>query len=289
MADGYARATGRPGVVLVTSGPGATNTVTGLLTALMDSSPMIVISGPDDHARMLGKDAFQEADVTGITYPGREAQLPRQGRARHPAHRARGLPHRDHRPPGPGADRRAEGREFRALRRAVRRRASICPATPCRAARDPARAVEAAARCCTGRERPLLYVGHGAVISGAGKAVTQLAEKLRAPIVNTLLGKGAADETHPLHLGMLGMHGTAYANKAVVDCDLIMAIGARWDDRITGKVDEFCTDAVKIHIDIDPAEFNKMIRPDVSLVGDARLVIEDLLPLVETARHRARG
>ena len=108
-----------------------------------------------------------------------------------------------------------------------------------------------------------------------------LAEKLRAPIVNTLLGKGAADETHPLHLGMLGMHGTAYANKAVDACDLIMAIGARWDDRITGKVDEFCPDATKIHVDVDPAEFNKVIRPDISLLGDARLVIEDLLELVE--------
>ena len=108
-----------------------------------------------------------------------------------------------------------------------------------------------------------------------------LAEKLRAPMVNTLLGKGAADETHPLHLGMLGMHGTAYANKAVTHCDLIMSIGARWDDRVTGKVDAFCPDAVKIHIDIDPAEFNKVVRPDVCIAGDARLVIEDLIPQVE--------
>ena len=132
----------------------------------------------------------------------------------------------------------------------------------------------------------MLYVGHGAVISGAGKAITALAEKLRAPVVNTLLGKGAVDETHPLHLGMLGMHGTAYANKAVADCDLIMAIGARWDDRITGSVSDFCTRAVKIHVDIDPAEFGKIIQPDVAILGDARLVIEDLVPLVELARHR---
>jgi acetolactate synthase-1/2/3 large subunit len=110
-----------------------------------------------------------------------------------------------------------------------------------------------------------------------------LAEKLRAPIVNTLLGKGATDETHPLHLGMLGMHGTAYANKAVVGTDCIMAIGARWDDRITGKVDEFCSSASKIHIDIDPSEFNKVIRPDVIIEGDARLVVEDLISQVEAA------
>src|SRR4030095_6425265 len=140
-----------------------------------------------------------------------------------------------------------------------------------------------AARLLSESRRPLLYVGHGAVIADAGKAITTLAEKLRAPVVNTLLGKGAVDERHPLHLGMLGMHGTAYANKAVADCDLIMAIGARWDDRITGKLSEFCTGAVKIHVDIDPAEFNKMVRPDVSILGDARLVIEDLIPLIEMA------
>ena len=125
------------------------------------------------------------------------------------------------------------------------------------------------------------------MISDAGKAIITLAEKLRAPVVNTLLGKGAVDESHPLHLGMLGMHGTAYANKAVADCDLIMSIGARWDDRITGKLDEFCTDAVKIHIDIDPSEFDKIVQPDVWILGDARLVIEDLLPLIEMAQTEA--
>jgi acetolactate synthase-1/2/3 large subunit len=145
----------------------------------------------------------------------------------------------------------------------------------------PLEDVETAAELIARARRPVLYVGHGAVISGAGKAVLALAEKLRAPIVNTLLGKGAADETHPLHLGMLGMHGTAYANKAVTHCDLILAIGARWDDRITGKVDEFCTKATKIHLDVDPAEFNKVLRPDLCLLGDARVVLEQLLPLVE--------
>ncbi len=279
MADGFARATGRPGVVLVTSGPGATNTVTGLLTALMDSSPLIVITGQTNTAN-LGKDAFQEADVTGITYPVvkhsylvKDARdIPRVVReAFHLATTGR---------PGPVLIDVPKDVSSRAVRRAVRGRrrpARLRRARP-RGQRERSKRPR---RCCTGAERPLLYVGHGAVISGAGKAVTQLAEKLRAPIVNTLLGKGAADETHPLHLGMLGMHGTAYANKAVIHCDLIMAIGARWDDRVTGKLDEFCADAKKIHVDIDPAEFNKVIRPDVSLVGDARLVIEDLLPLVE--------
>ena len=278
MADGYARASGRPGVVLVTSGPGATNTVTGLLTAQMDSSPLIVITGQTNR-ESLGKDAFQEADVTGITYPVvkhsylvRDAsEIPRVVReAFHIATSGR---------PGP-------------VLIDVPRDVS---AGPCDAGfveeidlpgyRVPgaaqAEAVEHAAALIARARKPVLYVGQGAVIAGAGKAVMALAEKLRAPIVNTLLGKGAADETHPLHLGMLGMHGTAYANKAVTHCDLIVAIGARWDDRITGKVDEFCVKATKIHIDVDPAEFNKVLRPDLCLLGDARLVVEQLLPLVE--------
>jgi len=279
MADGYARATGRPGVVLVTSGPGATNTVTGLLTALMDSAPLVVICG-QTITPMLGKDAFQEADVTGITYPVvKHSYLVKD---------ARELP--------------------RVIREAFYLATSGRPGpvlidvpkdigqNPCAAEPadveldlpgysvpgrgDPTRIAEAA-RYLSEARRPLLYVGHGAVISGAGKAITTLAEKLRAPVVNTLLGKGAVDETHPLHLGMMGMHGTAYANKAVVDCDLIMAIGARWDDRVTGRLSDFCTRAIKIHVDIDPAEFGKIVQPHVAILGDARLVIEDLVEQVE--------
>ena len=284
MADGFARATGRPGVALVTSGPGATNTVTGLLTALMDSSPLIVITGQTNTVS-LGKDAFQEADVTGITYPVVKhsylvkdpRDIPRVVReAFHLATTGR---------PGPVLidipKDVSSGPCNAPFVDTVDLPGYVVPAHADRVG------LEAAAALLHQAERPLLYVGHGAVIAGAGKAVIQLAEKLRAPIVNTLLGKGATDETHPLHLGMMGMHGTAYANKAVVGCDLIMAIGARWDDRVTGKIDEFCKDAKKIHVDIDPAEFNKVIRPDVSLVGDARLVIEDLLPLVEPNDTRA--
>lgn len=278
MADGYARATGKPGVVLVTSGPGATNTVTGLLTAQMDSVPMIVLTG-QTITSMLGKDAFQEADVTGITYPVVKHsylvkdvdEIPRIMRESfYIATSGR---------PGP---------VLIDLPKDVT--SAPCHAefvhdvylpgykTPGRAATE---ALHAAARLLAESKRPLLYVGQGAVISGAGEAITRFAEKLRAPLVNTLLGKGAVSETHNLHLGMMGMHGTAYANKAVMHCDLIMAIGARWDDRVTGKLSEFCPTAKKIHVDVDYAEFGKVIRPDVSLAGDARLVIEDLLPLVE--------
>jgi acetolactate synthase I/II/III large subunit len=277
MADGLARATGKPGVVLVTSGPGATNTVTGLLTALMDSVPMIVLTG-QTISPMLGKDAFQEADVTGITYPvvkhsylvKDSNDIPRVMReAFHIATTGR---------PGP---------VLIDLPKDV-------TAGPCTAplvdevylpgyhipGRPDAALVQKAAALLSKARRPVLYVGHGSVISNAGEAIYKLADKLQAPIVNTLLGKGAVPEDKALHLGMLGMHGTAYANKAVAECDLIIAIGARWDDRITGKLSEFCKDAVKIHIDIDVAEFNKIVKPDVSLAGDARLVVEELLPLV---------
>ncbi len=283
MADGYARATGKPGVVLVTSGPGATNTVTGLLTAHMDSVPVIVLTG-QTITSMLGKDGFQEADVTGITYAvvkhsylvKKASDIPRVTReAFYIATSGR---------PGP---------VLIDLPKDVTQGPCDAPfvdevhlpgyTVPTHG--DPA-AIRRAAELLQNARRPVLYVGHGAVISGAGKSVIRLAEKLRAPIVNTLLGKGAADETHPLHLGMLGMHGTAYANKAVDHCDLIMAIGARWDDRITGKLDEFCLDAVKIHIDIDPAEFGKMVTPDVAIAGDARLVLEELIPLVTSADTR---
>ncbi|HJO25552.1 MAG: biosynthetic-type acetolactate synthase large subunit [Myxococcota bacterium] len=280
MADGYARSTGKAGVALVTSGPGATNTVTGLLTAHMDSSPIVVICGQQTLPQ-LGKDSFQEADVTGITYSVvkhsylvKDADdIPRvMQEAFHLATTGR---------PGP-------------VLIDVPKDVSQGPCTASFSdeldlpgytvpARGSAESLQETARLLSAAERPLLYVGHGAILSGASKAVTTLAEKLRAPVVTTLLGKGAMDETHPLHLGMMGMHGTAYANKAVVDCDLILSIGGRWDDRITGRVSEFCTDAVKIHIDIDAAEFNKVIQPDVAILGDARLVVEDLTSQIEMA------
>ena len=280
MADGYARSTGKPGVVLVTSGPGATNCVTGLLTALMDSVPMIVLTG-QTITSMLGKDAFQEADVTGITYPvvkhsylvKNAADIPRvMKEAFHIATTGR---------PGP---------VLIDLPKDITQ--GPCPApfvdqVSIPGYKIPGRADQAsvrkAAEYLSKARKPVLYVGHGAVMSGAGEAIIRLAEKLGAPIVNTLLGKGACREDHPLHLGMLGMHGTAYANKAVAGCDLIMAIGARWDDRITGKLSEFCKDAVKLHIDVDRAEFAKVVKPHVSMLGDAKLVIEDLLPLVTKA------
>ncbi|MCH2288955.1 MAG: biosynthetic-type acetolactate synthase large subunit [SAR324 cluster bacterium] len=277
MADGYARATGKPGVVLVTSGPGATNTVTGLLTAQMDSVPMVVLTGQTITPN-LGKDAFQEADVFGVTMPVvkhsylvREVNdLPRvMNEAFHLATSGR---------PGPvlvDLPKDVVSAECEADFTDEFHLPGYAPP-----ARGLTGDLEKAAELISSSKKPLLYVGAGAVIAQASRQVIGLAEKLQAPVTTTLLGKGAFPETHPLSVGMLGMHGTAYANKTVVDCDLIMAIGARWDDRITGKVSEFCPDATKIHIDVDPAEFGKIIDPDVSIAGDAKLVLEDLIPLV---------
>ncbi len=273
MADGYARASGEPGVVLVTSGPGATNTITGILTAKMDSVPMVVITG-QAAMKDLGLDAFQEADVAGISLPvvkhsylvKNAAEIPRVLReAFYIASSGR---------PGPvlvdiprdcsnaTIDLR-EDEEFH------------LPGYHVPDTGDPDQ-IACIAKLLSQARRPVLLVGHGAVISDAGPELRVLAEKMRIPVTNTLLGKGAFPETHPLSLGMLGMHGTAYANKAVVDCDLVMSVGSRWDDRITGTPSTFCPDAVKVHIDIDPAEINKLYTMDCAVVGDAKTVLAEL-------------
>ena len=275
MADGYARATGKPGVVLVTSGPGATNTVTGLLTAQMDSSPIVVLTGQTITAN-LGKDAFQEGDIFGITMPvvkhsylvKEVNDLPRiMAEAFYITATGR---------PGPVLVDLPKDVVSAECTVSFPNELDLPGYQGDPKTQFKLEDVKAAAKILEGSKRPLLYIGQGAVIAGAGQAILKLANKLQAPVTTTLLGKGAFPETDPLSVGMLGMHGTAYANKAVVGCDLIFAIGARWDDRITGKVEEFCPTAKKLHIDIDPAEFGKIIQPDVSIQGDARLVVEEL-------------
>ena len=278
MADGYARATGKPGVVLVTSGPGATNTITGLLTAHMDSVPLIVLTG-QTITPMLGKDAFQEADVFGVSMPVVKHsylvkdvnEIPRvMMEAFHIATTGRKGPVLIDLP----KDVLSEecNTDFPAK--------VDLPGYHWEPKPDPELLVEAA-RLIKKSRRPLLYLGGGCVISGAHQAARTFAEKLGAPVTNTLLGKGSFPEQHALSVGMLGMHGTAYANKTVVDCDLIMCVGARWDDRITGKLSAFCPDATKIHVDIDPAEYGKVLIPDLFIEGDARQVLEELIGYVE--------
>ncbi len=274
MADGYARATGKPGVVVVTSGPGATNTITGIMTAHMDSVPMIVITA-QTISPMIGKDAFQEADVFGLTMPvvkhsylvKSTNDIPRiMKEAFHIATTGR---------PGP----------------VIIDVPKDISAGPCTASLDPEmdlpgygtppaidlHQVQAIAAALSRSTKPLLLCGHGVLISAGAPALRALAEKLGAPVTNTLLGKGGFPEDHPLSLGMLGMHGTAYANKAMAECDLIMSIGSRYDDRITGQAAKFCQNAIRIHIDIDWAEINKMIKVHHYCVGDARAVMEELI------------
>lgn len=284
MADGYARASGKPGVVLVTSGPGATNTVTGIMTAQMDSVPMVVITGQTVTAN-LGLDAFQETDVYGLTMsvvkhsylvrdPNTITSVVKE--AFHIATTGR-----------PGVVLIDIPKDISAAMVDVPDYNAATIELP--GYRPPkkgdANAISAVAKALNEAKRPLLLVGHGAMISGAIDEVRELAERAQIPVTTTLLGKGCFPETHDLSVGMLGMHGTAYANKSVLNCDLILSIGSRWDDRITGKTDEFCKDAVKIHIDIDPAEVGKVIRPEISVVGDAKTVLQELLPQVQDARH----
>jgi acetolactate synthase-1/2/3 large subunit len=283
MADGYARATGRAGVVLVTSGPGATNTITGILTAHMDSVPMIILCGQTT-TDSLGLDAFQEADMSGISYPVvKHSYLVRD---------ARELPRvveeafflAESGRPGPVLIDLPKD-VLNSLIDPELKEGFHLPGYSVPEAGDP-EAVRAAALMLREARRPVLLAGHGAVIAGADKALLALAEKLRIPVTNTLLGKGAFPESHPLALGMLGMHGTAYANRAVEHCDLLVSIGSRWDDRIVGKLSEFCPQARKIHVDIDPSEIGKVVQVDCAIVGDARRVVEALLETAEPGDTR---
>lgn len=280
MADGYARATGKPAAVLVTSGPGAGNTITGIMTAQMDSVPMIVITG-QQVTWMLGKDAFQEADIFGITIPVvkhnylvRETnELPRVAReAYHIATTGR---------PGPVLIDVPKDVSQSPFTGDLDAEIDLPGYRPELAFEIDGDRVEEAARLINLAKRPVILAGHGAMIAGAEKELMDLAEKRGIPVTSTLLGKGVFPETHPLSLGMLGMHGTAYANKAMVECDLIVNIGSRFDDRIIGQADKFGAQAKIVHVDIDPSEMNKMIVPDVTVVGDAKAVLEHLLPLVE--------
>ena len=275
-ADGYARATGKVGVCFGTSGPGATNLVTGIATAHMDSIPMVIVTGQVPRSS-IGTDAFQETDIYGITLPiVKHSYLVRDPRdmarivaeAFYIASSGRpgpvlidvpkdvGLEEFDYVPVEPGAV------KLPGYRPTVK---------------GNPRQINQALQLMQQARRPLLYVGGGAIAAGAHAEIKQLAELFNIPVTTTLMGKGVFDENHPLALGMLGMHGTAYANFSVSECDLLICVGARFDDRVTGKLDEFASRAQVIHIDIDPAEVGKNRTPEVPIVGDVRLVLTDLL------------
>ena len=270
MADGYARATGKVGVVLVTSGPGATNTVTGIATAYMDSIPMVVITGQVTRG-VIGTDSFQESDIVGITMPVVKHSFLLQStddltrtfrEAFYIASTGR---------PGPvliDIPSDLSGAEMVFHYPDSVNLPSYKPTY-----RGNSRQVKQAAELIEKAERPLIYAGGGIVTSHACAELTELAERMQIPVVTTLMGKGAMRCSNPLNLGPVGMHGSKYANMAVTECDLLIAVGARFSDRVTGKVSEFAPHAKVIHIDIDPAEIGKIINPVVPIVGDAKVVL----------------
>jgi acetolactate synthase-1/2/3 large subunit len=278
MAEGYAKATGRVGVCLATSGPGATNLVTGIADAYMDSVPIVALTGQVS-TFLLGTDAFQEADNTGITMPitkhsylvQRAEDLPQAiAEAFYIASTGR---------PGPVVvdiprDVSAGMFDYRPVDRVdIRSYKPTYKGHPLQIAK--------AAQAIKESKRPIIYVGAGAVHSLANEELTALSEKANILVTNTLLGKGAISESHPNALGMLGMHGSEYANYAVHHCDLLIAIGARFDDRVTGKLEKFAPNAKVIHIDIDPAEISKNVKAHIPIVGDAKHVLTELVKMVE--------
>jgi acetolactate synthase-1/2/3 large subunit len=278
MADGYARASGKVGVVVATSGPGACNLVTGLATAMMDSVPIVALTG-QVRTELIGNDAFQEADTTGITRPVTKynciikdvKDLARTIReAFYIASTGR---------PGPVLIDIPVDVSVAECSTAVPVRMEL-PGYRVRT-KGNARQISMAANAINKSQQPVLYVGGGVIISNASKELKALAEKAHLPVTMTLLGLGSFDQSKPESLDMLGMHGSAYANYAVQECDLLIAVGARFDDRITGKVKTFAPNAKIIHIDIDPTSIAKNVRVDIPVVGDAKLILAELIKEVE--------
>ncbi|MGQ9626952.1 MAG: biosynthetic-type acetolactate synthase large subunit [Anaerolineae bacterium] len=281
-ADGYARSTGKVGVCMATSGPGATNLVTGIATAYMDSSPVVAITGQVP-TNLIGKDAFQEVDITGITLPItkhnflvtdvrelastiKEAfYIARTGR------------------PGPvlvDIPKDVQAAETEYIYPEKLNMPGYLPKYEGNMAE-----IEKAAKLINEAERPLILAGHGITFAGAHQELRTLVEKAHIPVVTTLLGITTIPETHPLCLGMGGMHGEAYTNQAIQEADLVIALGMRFDDRLTGAPQSFAPQARIIHVDIDPAEINKNISVNLPIVGDVKHVLMALLPLVEPAAH----
>ncbi len=273
MADGVGRVTGKPGVCMATSGPGATNLVTGIATAFMDSSPMVAITG-QVRSYLIGNDAFQEADVVGITRPiTKHSYLVKDVRQLARVTREAFYIAKTGRP-GPvlidlPIDIAQTETDF-----VYPEKVQIRGYNP-KMQGEPEN-IDQALDLIHSSKKPVLYVGHGAIISNAAKSLTAFARKSGIPVTTTLLGLGAFPEDDPLSLKMLGMHGTYYANHAVQNCDLLIAVGARFDDRVTGKVSDFATKAKIIHFDVDPSSISKNVKADCYVVGDARHILDVL-------------
>ena len=274
-ADGYARATGRVGVCMSTSGPGACNLVTGIATANMDSVPLVAIAGQVG-THVIGTDAFQEADTTGITLPiVKHNYLIKDANDIAATVRDAFLIASTGRPGAVVIDFPSDIQRAEVEYKAADRRSSLPGYKPTKAGHT--RQIKEAARMMVSKKRPVLYVGGGVIAANASKELRELAKLLKFPVTTTLMAKGTYPETDSLSLGMLGMHGTSYANYVMMESDLIIAVGARFDDRITGRLDTFAPHAKIVHIDVDPAEIGKNVSVDVPIVGDAREVLRELV------------
>ena len=279
-ADGYARATGKVGVCFATSGPGATNLVTGIATAYMDSVPIVAITCNVGNS-LLGKDSFQEVDITGITMPitkynfivkdvnnlagviRRAFKIARTGR------------------PGPvlidiTKDATSDSAEYTKMEPE-----EIKPDVNLITEED----LETAVKLIRESEKPMIFVGGGAILSNASEELLEFAEKVNAPVCDTLMGKGAFSGEHPLYVGMLGMHGTKYANFGVCKCDLLITVGSRFSDRVSGDTSRFAMGAKVLQIDVDPAEINKNVMTSASVIGDVKEVLKRLNPMLEQQNH----
>ncbi len=283
MADGYARASGRVGVAMATSGPGATNLVTGIATAMMDSSPIVCITGQVPSAA-IGSDAFQETDVTGVTLPiTKHNYLVTDVEDIGPAMREAFYVARSGRP-GPVLVDISKDAQIATMDYVPQDAPARLPGY-----RPDLRALpeeyERALELIEGSERPLILAGHGVMMSGAMKVLLEFVEITQIPVTTTLLGIGGMPASHPLNLGMMGMHGEAWVNNAIQESDLLLAFGMRFDDRVTGNLKTYAVNAKKIHIEIDPTEIDKNVRVDVGIVGDLRETLEILLPRLTHQKH----
>ncbi len=282
MADGYARASGKVGVAIATSGPGATNLVTGIATAMLDSIPMVCITG-NVSSKVLGTDAFQEVDITGVTLPVTKHNfLVSRAEEIAPAIRQAFQIAKSGRPGPVLVDITKDAQQ--ATARFDFEAAQPKPYRPHPMLKVETDGLSAAAELIRGAKKPVILAGHGIMQSGAMEQVRALAERAQIPVAMTLLGIGGFPASHPLNLGMMGMHGEAWVNDAIQNADLLIACGMRFDDRVIGTPHTYATKAKKIHIEIDPAEINKNIKVDVALVGDLREVLEQLLPRVSSGK-----
>jgi acetolactate synthase-1/2/3 large subunit len=283
MADGYARAGGGVGVAMATSGPGATNLVTGIATAMMDSVPMVCITGQVP-SKLIGYDAFQETDITGITLPiTKHSYLVTRVEDIMPAMKEAFVLAKSGRPGPVLVDITKDAQQAKidwawdpspVKIRGYRPKLTV-----------PQSQILSAAELLAQSKRPVILAGQGIVQSGAMNEVRQFAERINAPVAMTLLGLGGFPASHPLHIGMMGMHGESWVNHAIQEADLLIALGMRFDDRVTGNIKTYAVNAKKIHIDIDPSEINKNVRADAAIVADLRAALKDLLEVVKPADH----